>query len=82
MPREDKEVAAELLDVDRHVRYGLRPVDQHSGVVSLGHLRHFGDRQDRAEAVRRLGQRHQPRSRPQQGLILFEHDLAPVGHRE
>ena len=78
-PEKTKKSQLELLHVDRHVRHRLGPVDQHAGVVALGHLRHFGDRQDRAQAVRGLRQGDQPGARPEQRLVLFEHDLAAVG---
>ena len=61
------------------MRNRLGPVDQHPGVVALGHLRHLGHGQDRAQRVGGLRQGNQARAGAQQRLILFEHDLAAVG---
>ena len=77
---EDEEVGAHLLHVDRNVGDGLGAVDDHPGAVALGHLRHFVDRQDRAQAVRGLRERDDLRARPEQLLILLEHDFAAVVH--
>ena len=51
---EDVEVAVERLHVDRHVRDGLRAVDQHARAVAVRHLDHLARRRDRAERIRDL----------------------------
>ena len=44
-------LGAELLNVHRDVGHRLRAVDEHAGPVAFGHLCHFGDGEDRAQAV-------------------------------
>ena len=75
---EDEEIGAHLLHVDRHVGDRLGAVDDDARAVALGHLRHFLDRQDRAQAVRRLRQRDDLRARAEHLLVLFQHDLAVI----
>ena len=41
---EDVEVAVERLHVDRHVRDGLRAVDEHARAVAMRHLDHLAAR--------------------------------------
>ena len=75
MAGEDVEVAVERLHVDRHVRDGLRAVDQHARAVAVRHRDHLGRRRDGAERVRDLGERHEPRARAEQLLVLVEEHL-------
>ena len=81
VPREHEEIAADLLHVHRHVRHGLRPVDQHPRVVAFGGAGHLRHRQHRADAVRSLRERDQLGARAKQSLVSFQHHLAAVVHR-
>ena len=67
------EVGAERADVDRHVRDGLRPVDEHGGAGRVAALDELGDRVDRAEHVRdvREGEQLRP-AREQRGELLLD----------
>ncbi len=56
----------------------LGPVDHHPGVVAFCHLDHLADRQDRAQAVRGMGERNDFRSRTEQLLVFLKHDLAAI----
>ncbi len=76
------EVAAERLDVDRHVRHGLRPVDQHERPGGVRHLDHLADRVDRAERVRDVGERDELRLQAQEHLEDVEPEHAVVGDRD
>lgn len=59
-----------------------RTVDDDPRTVTLGHLRHLFDGKNRAEAVRGLREHHDFGPRAEQLLILFEHHLAMVVHRD
>jgi len=75
---EKTRVATELLDVHRQMGNRLRSIDQHAGVVSLGHCV-IWQPAELSKAVRGVRQGDQLGSRTEQPLILFEHDLAAVG---
>ena len=79
--REHVEVAVERLHVDRHVRDGLRAVDQHARAVAVRDLDHLARRRDRAERVRDLRERRRAASAAEQLLVLVEQDLAAVVDR-
>ena len=53
---EDVEVGSQLLHVDRHMRHGLRAVDEDQRAGGMGHLDHLADRVDRSEHVRDVGE--------------------------
>ncbi len=79
--REDVEVGADLLDVDGHVRHGLRPVDQDQGSGGMRHLGHLAHRIDGAEHVRDVGKRDELRPQSQQDLEHLELQESVVGDR-
>ena len=76
------EVAADLLDVDRDVRHGLRPVHQDQRPCRMRHLGHLADRVDRAERVADMGERDELRLEPEQHLEHVEAEDAVVGDRD
>ena len=82
MAAERVEVAADRLDVDRHVRHGLGAVDQHERAGRVGHLGHLADRVDRAERVRDVGERDELRLEPEQHLEHVEAQDPVVGDRD
>ena len=82
MAAERVEVAAEFLDVDRHVRNGLRPVDEDEGAGRVRHLDHLADRIDRAERVADVGERDKLRLEAQEHLEDVESEDAVIGDRD
>ena len=70
------------LDVDRHVRHGLRAVDQDERTGGVRHLGHLADRVDRAERVADVGERDELRLEPEQHLEHVEPEHAVVGDRD
>ena len=78
---EGVEIAADGPHVDRLVDDALRTVDQDAGAGRLRQSRHLGDRDDRAEHVRHMGDGDQLRAVGQQGGEFFEIELPVVLHR-
>ena len=73
------EVGADRRHVHRHVRDRLGSVDQGQRARSMRARHHLGDRIDRAEHVRDVGERHQPHvATSQLGVQLLERQLAPL----
>ena len=82
MAAERVEVGAERLDVDRDVRRGLGPVDQHERARLVGELDHVADLVDRAERVRDVRERDQLGLEAQEDLEDVEAEDAVVGDRD
>ena len=51
MPGEDKEVTADFVDVNRHMRDRLSTIDDNPGTYSTRHMRHLGHGQNRSQTV-------------------------------
>ncbi len=81
-PEKHVEVAVERLHVDRHVRDGLRAVDEHARAVAMRHRR-----SSRAPATmvpsafETCVNDDEPRPRAEQLLVLLEDDLAAIVDR-
>ena len=82
MTAERVEVGSEGLHVDRHVRHRLGAVDQDERTCRVGHLDHLGDRVDRAQRVRHVGERDQLRLEAEEHLEHVEAEDAVVGDRD
>ena len=80
VPRERVEVGAERRHVDREVRRRLGAVEEHPGPRRLGALDDLRDRVDRAEHVRDVGERHEPRPPREEALERLEVERPLVGH--
>ena len=55
----DVPVAIDVLDIDRHVDGALAAVDQHRDAALMGDAADLLDRNDRAQRIRHMGDRHQ-----------------------
>ncbi len=84
MTAERVEVDAQLLNVHRHVRHRLRPVDQHQRACGVGHLGHLANRIDGSEHVRDMRERDElglqvqedlEDLQPQQAIVRDGHEL-------
>src|SRR5439155_13710860 len=73
---EDVEVAIEVLDVDRQVRYRLGAVQKDGHAVAVGPGDDLANRVHRAQAVGDVQHGHQPGARTQQLLELVQQQLA------
>ena len=78
---EDVEVGIQRLDIDRHVRHGLGPVDEGQGAVPMGGRDHDLRGRDGAEGVRDRREGDQLRAAVEQPLVFLEDDLARVVDR-
>ncbi len=72
------EVDTELADVDAHLRHRLSAVDQDQGAGLVGHARDLGDRVERSEHVRDVGDGDQLRAAGKRRLELAQQQLAVV----
>ena len=80
VPREGVEVGAERRHVDREVRRRLGAVEEDPGPRRLGALDDLRDGVDRAEHVRDVGERHEPRPPREEALERLEVERPLVGH--
>src|ERR1700693_3569024 len=78
VPGKDIKITIEKLHVHRHVRYSLRPVQDHGRAVVMGHFNHFPRWRHRTEGIGNLCNRNQARARPKKLRIFIEKNLAGI----
>ena len=75
----DVEVRADRIDVDGHVRDGLRAVDQRDGAGGADARGHLRDGDDRAEHVGDVRERHEPDVAPRELCVeLLQRQFAAL----
>src|SRR5215204_2253554 len=82
VPRDGVEVAVQILHVNLQMRRALRPVHQDGDAQLVRARRDLLDRVDRAQRVRDVADADELRPLAQQGVELFEYQLAAVVHRD
>src|SRR5215204_720690 len=82
VPRDGVEVAVQILHVNPQMRRALRPVHQDGDAQLVRARRDLLDRVDRAQRVRDVADADELRPLAQQGVELFEYQLAAVVHRD
>ncbi len=73
-------VGVERLHIHRHMRDGLRAIDENARAIAVRHLRHLLRGRHGAERVRDFGERDELGARPEQLLIRVETNLPVIVH--
>ena len=81
-PRERVEVGTKRLDVDRHVRHGLRAIHEDERAGGMGHVDDLADGIDGPERVRHVGERDELRLEAKEHLEDIETKDPVVGDRD
>ncbi len=80
MAREGIEIHTQFRDIHRHMRYGLRAIDQDQSVRLMRHNRHLRHRIDRSQHIGYMYNPNQTRTFIQQRFVGFQIQPSIIGY--